>query len=181
MPQWRHKLRTTLETPFGLGLSLNWRRVGKVKYEALSEDEALAGDPNPVSNRVKPHNYFDLAATYTLFDKLNLRAGVNNILDNDPPIIPTAGSACPDAACAGNTYPQTWDYLGRYFWAGATLNFSPPRRAAYVAPVVAPPPPPPAPPPATQTCPDGSVILTTDVCPAPPPPPPPPAPEPERG
>jgi opacity protein-like surface antigen len=49
-------------------------------------------------------------------------------------------------------------------------------------PVVAPPPPPPPPPPpATQTCPDGSVILATDVCPAPPPPPPPPPPEPERG
>jgi len=52
----------------------------------------------------------------------------------------------------------------------------------------APPPPPvveaapPAPPPpATQTCPDGSVILATDVCPQPPAPPPPPPPEPERG
>ena len=41
--------------------------------------------------------------------------------------------------------------------------------------------PPPPPPPATQTCPDGSVILATDVCPAPPPPPPPPPPAPERG
>jgi opacity protein-like surface antigen len=42
----------------------------------------------------------------------------------------------------------------------------------------APPPPPPPPPapvaPATQTCPDGSVILATSSCPAPPPPPPPP-------
>ena len=51
--------------------------------------------------------------------------------------------------------------------------------------VIAPPPPPPPPAPepvapATQTCPDGTVILATDVCPAPPPPPPP-APEPERG
>ncbi|QIK79385.1 porin family protein [Sphingomonas piscis] len=51
-----------------------------------------------------------------------------------------------------------------------------------------PAPPPPVvetpvapPPPATQTCPDGSVILATDACPVPPPPPPPPAPEPERG
>ena len=46
------------------------------------------------------------------------------------------------------------------------------------AAVAAPPPPPPPPPaevaPATQTCADGSVILTTEVCPAPPPPPPPP-------
>ena len=53
------------------------------------------------------------------------------------------------------------------------------------APVPPPPPPvveaPPPPPPATQTCPDGSVILATDVCPAPPPPPPPPPPAPERG
>jgi opacity protein-like surface antigen len=44
---------------------------------------------------------------------------------------------------------------------------------------VAPPPPPPAPAyvepaaPATQTCPDGSVILATSMCAAPPPPPPP--------
>ncbi|WP_294007833.1 TonB-dependent receptor, partial [Sphingomonas sp.] len=53
-------------------------------------------------------------------------------------------------------------------------SFSAPRAkpAEYVAP-----PAPPPPPPATQTCPDGSVILATDVCPPPPPPPPPPAPE----
>jgi outer membrane receptor protein involved in Fe transport len=48
-------------------------------------------------------------------------------------------------------------------------------------PVYTPPPAPPPPPPATQTCPDGSVILATDACPAPPPPPPPPPPAPERG
>ena len=45
-----------------------------------------------------------------------------------------------------------------------------------------PPPPPPPPAPATQTCPDGSVILATDACPPPPPPPPPPpATQGERG
>jgi hypothetical protein len=61
-------------------------------------------------------------------------------------------------------------------------------RLGGAAVAAAPPPPPPAPyvappappPPATQTCPDGSVILATDMCPPPPPPPPPP-PEPERG
>jgi opacity protein-like surface antigen len=64
--------------------------------------------------------------------------------------------------------------------ASLIYNFSP----AEVPPPPPPPPlpPPPAPPPpATQTCPDGSVILATDVCPMPPPPPPPPAPTPERG
>jgi len=49
---------------------------------------------------------------------------------------------------------------------------------------IAPPPPPPLPPEpvATQTCPDGSVIMATDICPAPPVYiPPPPEPMPERG
>ena len=63
--------------------------------------------------------------------------------------------------------------------ASLIFNFAPPPPPP--PPVVEAPPPPP-PPPATQTCPDGSVILATDVCPAPPPPPPPPPPaEGERG
>jgi iron complex outermembrane receptor protein len=63
---------------------------------------------------------------------------------------------------------------------GLTLRaqWSPPPPAPVAEPA---PPPPPPPPPATQTCPDGSVILATDACPVPPPPPPPPAPAPERG
>ncbi len=61
--------------------------------------------------------------------------------------------------------------------ASLIFNFAPPPPPMVIAP---PPPPPPPPPPATQTCPDGSVILATDMCPAAPvyvPPPPPPAPE----
>jgi len=50
--------------------------------------------------------------------------------------------------------------------ASLTYNF------AHAA--AAPPPPPPPEAPATQTCPDGSVILATSACPVPPPPPPPP-------
>ena len=61
--------------------------------------------------------------------------------------------------------------LGALF-GGARVEAAPPP----------PPPPPPPPAPATQTCPDGSVILATDACPPPPPPPPPPpATQGERG
>lgn len=61
----------------------------------------------------------------------------------------------------------------------ASLIFNFGARAAEPVYTAPPPPPPPAAP-ATQTCPDGSVILATDVCPAPPPPPPP-MPSGERG
>ena len=55
--------------------------------------------------------------------------------------------------------------------------------AAAPAPIVEPvaPPPPVVEAPATQTCPDGSVILATSTCPAPPPPPPAPVERGERG
>jgi outer membrane receptor protein involved in Fe transport len=81
-------------------------------------------------------------------------------------------------------YPRATQLFGAFLGEPRTFgltfraNFSPrPAPPAYVAP---PPPPPPAAP-ATQTCPDGTVVLATDTCPAPPPPPPPPPPAPERG
>jgi len=82
-------------------------------------------------------------------------------------------------------YPRATQLFGAFLAEprtyGLTLRarISPPKPvpAAYVAP------PAPTPPPATQTCPDGSVVLATDVCPAlpEPAPPPPPAAIPERG
>ncbi len=188
IPKWRHKLRASWQSNFGLGLSLQWRYVGKVAAETLQDNETLAGDFNfDPGLRVKAQNYFDLSGTFNLMDRVSLRAGVNNLFDRDPPRI-TGGNAgrngsnlCPAGPCNGNTYPGTWDALGRLLWVGATIDFLPPKPAP--APVVpaAPPPPPPPPPPATQTCPDGSVILATETCPVPPPPPPPPPPAPERG
>ncbi|HEX8938196.1 MAG TPA: P44/Msp2 family outer membrane protein [Sphingomicrobium sp.] len=68
--------------------------------------------------------------------------------------------------------------------ASLVYNFNSREAAAPIpAAAPAPPPPPPAAAPATQTCPDGSVILATSACPAPPapPPPPPPAQRGERG
>jgi len=191
MPKWRHKARATLQMPFGLGVSVNWRLVGAVTYEGESSNPVLASDGPPVlpngqhlilNSHVKAQNYFDLAFTYTLLDSVNLRAGVNNVFDRDPPIIPTGGGSCPGRSCDGNTYPGTWDFMGRYLYAGMTVDFKH-HEAPPAAPVEAPPPPPPPPPapPATITCPDGLVILANEQCPAPPPPPPPPAPAPERG
>ncbi|HEX3676572.1 MAG TPA: hypothetical protein VHU79_04160, partial [Sphingomicrobium sp.] len=81
--------------------------------------------------------------------------------------------------------PTSWlkyqDY-GRRIMVGATYKFgsSAPPPPPPPPPLPPPPPPPPAAP-ATQTCPDGSVILATAACPVPPPPPPPPPPAPERG
>ena len=112
----------------------------------LEDNETLHGDFNfEPTLHVKAQNYFDLAATYTLLDRVNLRAGVNNLFDNDPPLITTGSGSregsniCPTGPCNGNTYPGTWDALGRLFWAGVTIDFTPSRvgAAATAAPAAA--------------------------------------------
>jgi outer membrane receptor protein involved in Fe transport len=130
MPKWRHKMRTTLQMKNGIGISLQWRYVGKVKAETLEDSNSLHGDFNfDPGLHIKAHNYFDLATTFSVGDHYNLRVGVNNIFDNDPPLV-TGGNAgrsgsnlCPAGPCNGNTYPGTWDALGRYIYAGVTLDF----------------------------------------------------------
>jgi outer membrane receptor protein involved in Fe transport len=123
LPKWRHKLRTTLQMPNGIGWSLQWRMVGKVQHERNSNDEALTGAPPQLSDKVKAQHYFDWATTYSFGDHYHLRVGVNNIFDNDPPLMTSSAGGCPAGPCNGNTYPGTWDALGRYVYAGVTLDF----------------------------------------------------------
>ena len=99
--------------------------------------------------------YFDVGLKYRYFDG-------GNVSDSDEGINLDA------------------DYKSHSLLISLIHNFNSPLPPPPPEPVLAPPPPPP-PPPATQTCPDGSVILATDACPLPPPPPPPPPPAPERG
>ncbi|MGZ2411961.1 iron complex outermembrane recepter protein [Sphingomonas sp. F9_3S_D5_B_2] len=126
-------------------------------------------DGTPVRCRAKPVWNVDFTAAQKINDSLTIYANVLNVLDIDAPFDPSA-------AYGLFNYNPAWaqpNIIGRYFRIGAKLDLNP---APYVAPAaeyVAPPPPPPPAAPATQTCPDGSVILATDVCPAPPPPPPP--------
>ena len=46
---------------------------------------------------------------------------MNNILDRDPPLV--GSNACPAGICNGNAYTQVYDALGRYIFAGVTLDF----------------------------------------------------------
>ncbi|MEO7366140.1 MAG: outer membrane beta-barrel protein [Sphingomicrobium sp.] len=85
-----------------------------------------------------------------------------------------------DGAVGGVPFDASGRWRSHSLLASLVFNFGGVTAPPPPPPVVVEAPPPP-PPPATQTCPDGSVILATDACPVPPPPPPPPPPEPERG
>jgi outer membrane receptor protein involved in Fe transport len=52
-------------------------------------------------------------------EKINFRIGLNNLLDENPPII--GSNNC--AGCNGNVYSQTYDALGRYVFGTLTVAF----------------------------------------------------------
>jgi outer membrane receptor protein involved in Fe transport len=69
---------------------------------------------------LKAENYFDLLFSVPLKDTIGFRLGVNNVLDNDPPLI---SQATLGGFGNGNVFPGTYDHLGRYIFVGLTADF----------------------------------------------------------
>lgn len=118
-PRWRHKARLTWDGPNGMSLSLQWRRTSKMEIQAIPD----LPPPGPIVNEVEGRSYFDIAALFRVQRRYQLRLGVNNIFDREPPLVP-ADQGCPNIYCSGNTYPQWFDPLGRYFFAGVTIEIN---------------------------------------------------------
>jgi outer membrane receptor protein involved in Fe transport len=121
-PRWRHNLRTSWQTPRDIELSLNWRYLGAVSLDNNSSQPTLNGAafgaPNQFNASIPAYSYLDLSATWKLKDTLEFRAGVNNLLDKDPPIVTSEIVA----GGAANTY-ETYDTLGRQIFLGVTAKF----------------------------------------------------------
>ena len=123
-PAWRHSLRVGFTLPNGLGVSGRWRYFSSVKLDTLSTDQDLhLGTPTaaPANAKISAQSYFDLALSARVADKFNFRIGANNILDKQPPIVGGEVSNAPLGN--GNTYPQVYDALGRFLFAGVTIDF----------------------------------------------------------
>ena len=131
--KWRHVLNTTWATPWsGFDLTARWRFLSGTDSEQISQNPQLAGNALPLTQHIKPYSYLDLSADVSLYKMFRLQLGVNNVLDKDPPIIDAGstvfGSNCPaitpnQSSCNGNTWPGTFDALGRFFFARVTAQF----------------------------------------------------------
>ena len=147
-PRWTGNTRFTLSLG-RVDNSLLWRYIHKVRVEqavldeqfdaaaAANADAAAEGDDLPCPDfegedpggcvfdprfrRIKSHNYFDWSTRFNVNEHFDLTFTVQNLLDKKPPIL--GGTIGTTTFNGGNTYPSTYDALGRRFAAGARIKF----------------------------------------------------------
>lgn len=100
-PEWKALSSVTWsDGPFSIGA--RWRRVGELTV--INSDVVLPSI-----------DYFDLNGSWSVNDTVSLRAGVNNLTDEQPNTFVPGVQA--------NTDPSTYDVLGRRYYVGLTAKF----------------------------------------------------------
>ena len=112
---------------------MQWRFIGPSSFDNNSTNHLLQGNeeapqapvaPPPYYDqynaRIPGYSYLDLTAVWHALSNLEVRAGVSNLLDKDPPIVPSGDIS--GNSGAANSYP-TYDYLGRQLFVAFTAKF----------------------------------------------------------
>jgi outer membrane receptor protein involved in Fe transport len=107
LPSYGH--RTTLRwTGDKITAQLLWRYVGEVD----DDDDSTVY----VVDKIDGYSNWDLSGTYRFTDNYWVTVGIDNLLDESPPIIG-------DNDEQANTYPALYDVFGRTFFIRATADF----------------------------------------------------------
>jgi iron complex outermembrane receptor protein len=108
LPENQNRFSATWATPWDVTANLTWRYLDSV--DNISCDTCVDIDSQ---------DYLDISAIWNVTDYASLRAGMNNVFDEDPPFVPNGRTAREN----GNTYPGIYDPLGQYWFVGASLQF----------------------------------------------------------
>jgi iron complex outermembrane recepter protein len=139
-PKFSWSQRTTLSFD-SVDVSLLWRHLDGLKYEGQASDFVARGftaaNRNLFNgtitgrgalvgrqinfNKIGAVDYFDLTTRFNVTDNLDLTLTAFNILDKKPPIV--GSSAGSTSFNGGNTFPSTYDTIGRRFAATARFKF----------------------------------------------------------
>ena len=139
-PEFSFNQRTTVSLG-KVDLSVLWRFISPVSLEPEQfASDLLACGVNPGSDaadaianggngclidepfrHIGAKHYFDGTARFNVNENFDLTMTVTNIFDKDPPTV--GGTVGSTTYNGGNTYPSTYDPLGRRFAVGARLKF----------------------------------------------------------
>lgn len=132
-PDFSWSQRTTLS--YGkIDVSLLWRHLSAMEQEPLDVIDGGAffngtigssvlgvGGRTVNFGKIKAYDYFDLSTRLNVNENLTFTATVQNLLDKDPPL--TGNNAGSTSFNSGNTFPSTYDALGRRYAVTAKLRF----------------------------------------------------------
>ena len=121
-PKFQFSQRSTL-TMGKVDVSLLWRWIDKMEFEPRQiEDDG--GDDESVLDEfrtIPAEHYFDLTTRFNATDNMTFTFTVQNLLNNQPKNVGNfIGST---QFNSGNTYPSTYDALGRRYAVSAKLKF----------------------------------------------------------
>jgi len=89
-----------------------WRHLGEVE-----SDVPVFAD----FQTIDAMDYIDLTGAWNINDKLKLSVGVTNLFEEDPPVV--GNEAADTSNNSLNTFPSTYDALGRIFSIGLNARF----------------------------------------------------------
>ena len=127
-PKFRSKTRLGWATPWNFDTSITWRHFDAVSDQASSSNALLnSGDKDPVTGspvhapyaKLGKRDYLDIAGSWAVTKQFTVSGGINNLLDRDPPVTALLATGLGN----GNTYPSTYDALGRRIFVNATYKF----------------------------------------------------------
>jgi iron complex outermembrane recepter protein len=122
-PRWHHIFRTTWNTPWDVSGSLTWRYISAVSQDADTGNPLLA-NPNysydAYNATIGSQSYLDMEVTWHPTKVLTVRAGANNILDKDPPLLVSQTGIV--AGGSANTL-DAYDIFGRQLFVAFSAKF----------------------------------------------------------
>jgi len=126
-PKWRNRFALDWDTPLGVSAGATWRYIGRVTNSRLDAkipdyigaDNAALGLPD---NHLPSISYLDLRVSYN-WNKITVRAGVNNVLDKDPPLFDTIDTGGNSIYAESNTNSSLYDMGGRFLFLNMTVDF----------------------------------------------------------
>ncbi len=116
-PEWRASTRATLDSG-SLSYALTWTWIGDVDNDLkVFSPQDL---PNLARTGVGAYHYLDFSVLWAVNDTFKIRAGIDNVADESPPIV-GIDQGTPESEL--NTFPGLYDSFGRRFFVGASVNF----------------------------------------------------------
>lgn len=121
LPEFQWSVRNTL-TLGDADISLMWRHIDAMRSitPAYSGPVAVLGG-NYDFSRIAAYDYFDLTLRLKVTPNVTMTAIVENLFDRQPPVV--GGTVGPFGFNSGNTFPSSYDAIGRRFGVTGQISF----------------------------------------------------------